>query len=561
MQPPEAAASSSPEAGRQPAASERPPGADARAAPEPPARSAAGVPTDPAPAPRRARWPRVPRANPERAPRRAQGAPEAHGDTRARRHREARSTGPAPATRGARRPEPDQPRTPAARTSRPQPEADPRPREAQRTPDRPPPAPRSPARPATSPGSADAAEMAGGVCEASGPSSASPCDEPLLPARVHRPSDLLRLLTGVLAIAVVLAIAAFAHGTTSGLEDDITKGTDRHPRRPDPPRGSRLQHRRPGPARRLRHRAADQTGRAADRRRRAGRGARARRGARHRPVGRQVRARLDHRGADPAVRRPARLTDPVHGYLAPVIAYMTAVGMARRPRWRVALWAVLLLNSFAVLVGGQTTPFSIIVTILIGWTVAYGTLYAVGSPNVRPTGQTLLAGPAPRRLQPGDGAARRGRTGLAGAGRARPALSGHAGGRPAARRHGRRPRAAGAGLLLPGVAPSDAAFHHHPPLHPVAAAGPGAGGAARVRGDRGRGERAQADRHLRARPGRRDAGVRAHRRPLPGLAGGQGDHRRAAARDLAAGARRCSPGGSRTAGWPATRSWWIVPAG
>ena len=50
-------------------------------------------------------------------------------------------------------------------------------------------------------------------------------DEPLLPARVHRPSDLLRLLTGVLAIAVVLAIAAFAHGTTSGLENDITKGT------------------------------------------------------------------------------------------------------------------------------------------------------------------------------------------------------------------------------------------------------------------------------------------------------------------------------------------------
>lgn len=29
---------------------------------------------------------------------------------------------------------------------------------------------------------------------------------------------------------------------------------------------------------------------------------------------------------------------------------------------------------------------------LIGWSVAYGTLYAVGSPNVRPTGQHLLAG-------------------------------------------------------------------------------------------------------------------------------------------------------------------------
>lgn len=86
------------------------------------------------------------------------------------------------------------------------------------------------------------------------------------------------------------------------------------------------------------------------------------------------------------------LTDPVHGYLAPVIAYMTAVGMARRPRWRVVLWVVLLLDAFAMLVGGYTTPFSIVLTVLIGWTVAYGTLYAVGSPNVRPTGQHLMAG-------------------------------------------------------------------------------------------------------------------------------------------------------------------------
>src|SRR3954454_18488637 len=54
-------------------------------------------------------------------------------------------------------------------------------------------------------------------------------DEPLLPARVHRPSDLMRLLVGVLAVAVLLAIAAFAHGTTSGLEQDINKGTGQAP--------------------------------------------------------------------------------------------------------------------------------------------------------------------------------------------------------------------------------------------------------------------------------------------------------------------------------------------
>lgn len=82
----------------------------------------------------------------------------------------------------------------------------------------------------------------------------------------------------------------------------------------------------------------------------------------------------------------------MHGYLAPVIAYMTAVGMSRRPRWRAVLWIVLMLDAFSMLVTGYTTPFSIILTVLIGWTVAYGTLYAVGSPNVRPTGQTLIAG-------------------------------------------------------------------------------------------------------------------------------------------------------------------------
>lgn len=54
-------------------------------------------------------------------------------------------------------------------------------------------------------------------------------DEPLLPARVHRPSDLMRLLVGFLAIVVLLAIAAFAHGTTSGLEQDINKGTGQAP--------------------------------------------------------------------------------------------------------------------------------------------------------------------------------------------------------------------------------------------------------------------------------------------------------------------------------------------
>ncbi|MCQ6554413.1 flippase-like domain-containing protein [Streptomyces sp. C10-9-1] len=215
-------------------------------------------------------------------------------------------------------------------------------------------------------------------------------DEPLLAARVHRPSDLMRLLGGILAIAVVLAVAAFAQGTTTGLESDISKGTGQAPD---------LLVKLAGlvssiavllvPVAFAIERLVKRDGlRIAD-------------GVLAAVLAHGVTLATDlwvSRAApgtlQDALTQPQAggLTDPVHGYLAPVIAYMTAVGMARRPRWRVVLWVVLLLDAFAMLVAGYTTPFSIILTVLLGWTVAYGTLYAVGSPNVRPTGQTLLAG-------------------------------------------------------------------------------------------------------------------------------------------------------------------------
>ncbi|WP_409469828.1 lysylphosphatidylglycerol synthase transmembrane domain-containing protein [Streptomyces sp. HC307] len=218
-------------------------------------------------------------------------------------------------------------------------------------------------------------------------------DEPLLPARVHRPSDLMRLLVGVLAIVVLIAIAAFAHGTTSGLEQDITKGTGQAPD---------LLIKIAGLASSIAillvpvafaiERLIKRDGlRIAD-------------GVLAAVLAHGVTlatdlwvARAAPDSIQEALTQPSpgdinALTDPVHGYLAPVIAYMTAVGMSRRPRWRAVLWIVLLLDAFSMLVTGYTTPFSIILTVLIGWTVAYGTLYAVGSPNVRPTGRTLMAG-------------------------------------------------------------------------------------------------------------------------------------------------------------------------
>ncbi|WUS30600.1 lysylphosphatidylglycerol synthase domain-containing protein [Streptomyces sp. NBC_01255] len=216
-------------------------------------------------------------------------------------------------------------------------------------------------------------------------------DEPLLAARVHRPSDLMRLLAGLLAIGLVIAVAAFAHATTSGLEEDINKGAGGAPD---------VFVKIAGlvssiavllvPVAFAIERLIKRDGlRIAD-------------GVLAAVLAHGVTLATDLWVAQAApgtiqdaLTQPQSgggLTDPVHNYLAPVIAYMTAVGMARRPRWRVALWAVLLLDAFTMLVAGYTTALSIILTVLIGWTVAYGTLYAVGSPNVRPTGQTLLAG-------------------------------------------------------------------------------------------------------------------------------------------------------------------------
>ncbi|MEU5219023.1 lysylphosphatidylglycerol synthase transmembrane domain-containing protein [Streptomyces sp. NPDC020807] len=216
-------------------------------------------------------------------------------------------------------------------------------------------------------------------------------DEPLLAARVHRPSDLMRLLAGLLAIGLVIAVAAFAHATTSGLEEDINKGAVGAPD---------VFVKIAGlvssiavllfPVAFAIERLIKRDGlRIAD-------------GVLAAVLAHGVTLATDlwvAQGApatiQDALTQPQSgggLTDPVHNYLAPVIAYMTAVGMARRPRWRISLWAVLLLDAFTMLVAGYTTALSIILTVLIGWTVAYGTLYAVGSPNVRPTGQTLLAG-------------------------------------------------------------------------------------------------------------------------------------------------------------------------
>ncbi|MEV6207492.1 lysylphosphatidylglycerol synthase transmembrane domain-containing protein [Kitasatospora sp. NPDC051914] len=218
-------------------------------------------------------------------------------------------------------------------------------------------------------------------------------DEPLLAARAHRPSDLLRFLAGVLGIIAVFVLAQVAVSTTTGIETDISSNADKVP----------------GVFSTIAALASSVAVLAvplafAVERLIKRDGLRVADGVLASVLAYGVSLGVDWwvaAGAPPAVRDALTqfppgggdtLTDPVHGYLAPVIAYMTAVGMSSRPRWRVALWVVVLLSGATELISGYTTPLSLLLTVLIGWSVAYGTLYAIGSPNIRPTGKHLLIG-------------------------------------------------------------------------------------------------------------------------------------------------------------------------
>ncbi|MFC1417388.1 flippase-like domain-containing protein [Streptacidiphilus cavernicola] len=217
-------------------------------------------------------------------------------------------------------------------------------------------------------------------------------DEPLLAARVHRPADLIRFLLGVLGVAAVFVLASIATSTTSGLQDDITSGVTKVPDFLTTITGV------VSTAAVLIVPLAFAVERLIKRD-----GLRVADGVLAAVLAHGISLAVDlwvvksaPESITAALTVPilgtTSVTDPVHGYLTPVIAYMTAVGMASRPRWRVALWGVVLLDSLSELISGHTTPLSIAATILLGLSVAYGTLYAVGTPNVRPTGQQLLAG-------------------------------------------------------------------------------------------------------------------------------------------------------------------------
>lgn len=216
-------------------------------------------------------------------------------------------------------------------------------------------------------------------------------DEPLLAARVRRPADLIRFLAGLLGVLTVLALANVARNTAIGIAQDVTVGVAAIPgfltsvaslvasvavlvmpvafavervirrdvlRLADGVLAAALAY---GLTLGVDWWVAEVAGE----------------GIRHALT----------RGGQPG----GGLTDPVHGYLAPVIAYMTVVDTASRPRWRVALWTAVILSGGTGLLNGHSA-LSWALTVLLGWMVSYGTRYAIGSPNVRPTGRSLLRG-------------------------------------------------------------------------------------------------------------------------------------------------------------------------
>jgi uncharacterized membrane protein YbhN (UPF0104 family)/tRNA A-37 threonylcarbamoyl transferase component Bud32 len=215
-------------------------------------------------------------------------------------------------------------------------------------------------------------------------------EEPSLPARIRRPADAIRFLLSVGIIALILGLAHVARQTTSGLASDITHGTEQAPHMLLTLAGlasgigvlavpvafgvDRLIHRD---------------------------GLRVAIGVLAAVVALGVSLTVDSWVTAAGMRDLAwYLTwrrhggwfpGPAHIDITPVIAYVTAVRLGGRTRWQLVTWLVIGLDAVAALAAGAITPLAIVTTYLIGRAIGYGTLYAAGSPNTRPTGRAVMS--------------------------------------------------------------------------------------------------------------------------------------------------------------------------
>lgn len=211
-------------------------------------------------------------------------------------------------------------------------------------------------------------------------------EEPSLPGRIRDQSTLIRALACLAGLGLLLLLPTLATQTTTGLETDISRGTEQAP-----------------------HFLLTLAGLtssfgvlavpvvfAADRV--------LRRDALRVVIG--LSAAIIALGVDFALEAwagaagPTHLTStlgwtsggatPLQSDLTPVIAYVTAVRLGGRPRWQAVMWGTIALAALASLVGGYSTALGLVATYLIGRLVGYLTLYGLGTPNPRPPGTAVV---------------------------------------------------------------------------------------------------------------------------------------------------------------------------
>ncbi|MGN9843832.1 lysylphosphatidylglycerol synthase transmembrane domain-containing protein [Nonomuraea sp. H19] len=209
--------------------------------------------------------------------------------------------------------------------------------------------------------------------------------EPLLPQRLRRPSDLLRFFATLIVLGAVILLALVAKQTLIGLEQDVKEGAELVPLL------SRIAAFLGGAAvlivpaafavERVFHRD----------------GLRVAEGLIAAIIGMAgsfllgqwlVSGTLDDLRV---LLTGDRTIEPINTLLTSVVAYATAVRISRRPTWRMLMWATIALYILAFFSGRQITIPSAIVTVLVGMTIGYATLYGVGSPNTRPPGSAVVA--------------------------------------------------------------------------------------------------------------------------------------------------------------------------
>ncbi|WP_232835838.1 lysylphosphatidylglycerol synthase domain-containing protein [Actinocorallia populi] len=210
-------------------------------------------------------------------------------------------------------------------------------------------------------------------------------EEPSLPGRIRNPTTLVRALACLGGLGLLLLLSTLATQTTTGLETDISRGTEQAP-----------------------HFLLSLAGLTASF------------GVLAVPVvfavDRIVRrdgmrvmfglfAAIAGLGVDYAVEAWVTATGPneltgvlgpagadtvsLQSDLTPVIAYVTAVRLGGRPRWQAVMWGTIALAALASLVAGRSTALGLVATYLIGRLVGYLTLYGLGTPNPRPPGSAV----------------------------------------------------------------------------------------------------------------------------------------------------------------------------